>query len=231
MTRTIIFDFDGTLALGDAPVRAYASAVAAATDAAFMPAVDAALTAFEAGASRYRDGYHIVGDLAAAHGASAEEIQRAYDHSRTLLGSEFPVDTIAHLPELLRELGQHATLILATNAPRTGVDTVLRAWGVDDLFDEQHFTVGKPDGLLPIASAAIERGPVLSIGDIYDLDLAPAAAVGADTALVGATAGTSPAPVTFRGDNLDSLRTTITSWAASADSSTTPLPAEASPER
>ncbi|MDN6499637.1 MAG: hypothetical protein L0K44_07820, partial [Yaniella sp.] len=76
--------------------------------------------------------------------------------------------------------------------------------------------VGKPAGLFNIVESALDRGPVLAIGDIAEYDLAPALQLGADTALVGATAMTSTAPVTMRGASLEHLASDIQTWAAQA---------------
>ncbi len=225
MAPSIVFDFDGTLALGHGPVRAYAQAIAPAAGPDFNARVNAALRAYDTGESPYRDGYHAVGTLAARDGVSGEALQAAYQRSRTLLGTaDAPVTTIAGLADFLTVLASSCTLVLATNAPGDGIAEVLTTWGVRDLFAECHFAVGKPAGLHRIITTLREQGPVLAVGDIAEFDLAPAWALGADTALVGATAHTSPAPVSMRGLSLAALRTEIETWAATAGTST-PEPA------
>lgn len=220
MAPSIVFDFDGTLALGHGPVRAYAQAIAGAAQPGFLDRVAQALVTYDTGDSGYRDGYHVVGALAAADGVSPAALQDAYARSRDMLGTPHaPVATIPRLPDFLATLGRSARLILATNAPAPGIDTVLESWGVSGRFDEVHVSVGKPDGLHRLIGVLREAGPVLAIGDIAEFDLAPAWALGADTALVGATAATSPAPVTMRGPSLDALRTEIETWAVTAASS------------
>ncbi|MFT4235087.1 MAG: HAD family hydrolase [Microbacterium sp.] len=217
MTSTIVFDFDGTLALGAGPVLAYARLIAPHVDDAYLGEVEAALTAFEAGESDYRDGYDTVATVALAHGASADVMDAAYAESRSLLGTpDAPVTTIPDLPGFLASLGDDTRLVLATNAPGVGIDRVLAEWGVADAFDELHFAVGKPVGLTALISAALELGPVLSVGDIVVNDLAPAIELGAHTALVGVTASRSDAPVTMRGETLHALRSDILAWAAAA---------------
>ncbi|MBS3181503.1 HAD family hydrolase [Leucobacter manosquensis] len=235
MAPSIVFDFDGTLAIGHGPVRAYAACVAdgAAVEPRFIERVDAELARYDAGASSYRDGYDIVGSLAEAAGVSDGDRAAAYERSRTRLGSDLAVvDTIADLDSALERLGRSARLVLATNAPETGVAAVLDAWGVRDRFDELHYTVGKPVGLARLIERLIAEGPVLAIGDIFEFDLAPAAALGADTALVGATAATAPVSVTMRGRSLADLVPDLHTWAASAASSTSaPLGAGSGIER
>ncbi|MFB7892752.1 HAD family hydrolase [Microbacterium sp. NPDC056044] len=220
MTPTIVFDFDGTLALGDGPIAAFARAIAERTgDAAFPARAEAALAAFATGEAEYRDGYDAVTRVARAEGVSPEVIGAAYDASRALLGSpDAAVTAPDELAAFLARVGAHARLLLATNAPGDGVTAVLEEWGVAEVFDTLHFAVGKPDGLVPVLQDALARGPVLAVGDIVEFDLAPATQLGADTALVGATAARSTAAATMRGRTLADLYPQIQAWAEAAAS-------------
>jgi len=222
VTATIIFDFDGTIALGAGPLVAFARAVSAATeDETFTDRAAAALAEFERGEREARDGYDVISTLAAGQGVGADVLEGAYQSSRMLLGSEHaPITPPAALAEFLTRAGSKVRILLATNAPGAGIMPVLEQWGVADRFDQTHFTVGKPAGLVPIIRAALAEGPVLSVGDIYEFDLAPAAELGAATALVGATAERSPAAVTMRGRTIADLYGDIEAWAADAASST-----------
>lgn len=221
MAPSIVFDFDGTLATGHGPVREYARIVAPLAGTGFADRVDAELEHFDAGLSSYRDGYDVVGSLARESGVPEAKTQAAYDGSREALGTELaPVSTMPDLADFLAGLAQTATLVLATNAPNVGVDRVLDSWGVSEYFTEMHFAIGKPTGLTRLVTRLRESGPVLTIGDIAEFDLTPASELGADTALVGATALHSPASVTMRGSSLAAIRADIEAWAATAASST-----------
>lgn len=223
MPATIIFDFDGTLAVGNGPVLAYARQVAEVAGEGFLQRVEAGIADFEAGNSPCRDGYDVVGSLAAAEGVTEAQLGRAYQRSRELLGTEAaPVTTMPGLDDFLTGLRRHARLVLATNAPEVGVDAVLDAWGVREAFDALHFAVGKPAGLAAVVRDTLAEGPVLAVGDIAEYDLAPARSQGADTALVGATAADDSITVTMRGRSLADLRTAIESWAAAAAQSSEP---------
>lgn len=214
VTRAIIFDFDGTLAIGHGPVLAYAREVAPLAGDRFIERVEAALREFDAGRSDYRDGYHIVAELAARDGVSAGTMNQAYLASRAELGTaEAPVDAPVDLMDILAELGEHAVLHVATNAPALGVEQVLESWGVREYIDHLHVEVGKPDGLYPIITQALNDGPVLAVGDIVAYDLQPAIDLGADTALVGATSAHATAAVTMRGATLTDLRNALVRWA------------------
>lgn len=215
MTPTIILDFDGTVAVGVGPLEAFARAVAdSAGDAGFADAALAGIAEFESGLREARDGYDVVSTLAAERGVTPDALEAAYQSSRALLGTPAaPVATPPGLAELLHRIRPHARIALATNAPGAGILPLLDEWGIADAFTDLHFTVGKPAGLERIIRDALQLGPVLSVGDIVEFDLAPATALGADTALVGATAGRSGAEVTFRAAALPDLYDAIEQWA------------------
>lgn len=223
-TPTIVFDFDGTLALGHGPVLAFAERIGATLGAEFLARVAEGLRHYDEGAREFRDGYDIVSSLAVRAGFDAEALSTAYLDSRALLADEkTDVQTMPGLPDFLRTLRSSARTVLATNAPSTGVEKLLARWGAAELFDELHFAVGKPAGLTRIIADARERGPVLSIGDIFEYDLAPALQLGADTALIGSPAADpqlASASVTMRGGSLAELRGEIETWAVTAASST-----------
>lgn len=232
VSPTIIFDFDGTLALGNGPIVAYANAVAEETgNAEFLGNAMSALDEFEAGRTTRRDGYDVVGTLATDAGVRADVLNRAYLASRAALADPGSVAAPEGLLAFLTRLGSHARLVLATNAPGDGIISLLESWGVAEAFDELHFSVGKPGGLEPILDDALTRGPVLSVGDIVAFDLAPALARGAATALVGATAERAPESVTFRGASLHDLYSDIETWAATAASASPTSPAPHPVER
>ncbi|MDO8107707.1 haloacid dehalogenase-like hydrolase [Isoptericola sp. b441] len=215
---TIVFDFDGTLALGHGPVIAYAKHVGlAAQDPGLVDDARAALERLDAGDGRYRDGYDAVRRVALARGVPETALGPAYLASRQELGTQdAPVSAPVGLRDFLAALAQHALLVLATNAPEIGVDRVLDQAGVTHLLAERHFSIGKPDGLTAVVAQHVTHGPVLAVGDIWMNDLAPAAVLGADTALVGATARSTDADPTMRGSTLADLYGEITSWAATA---------------
>jgi phosphoglycolate phosphatase-like HAD superfamily hydrolase len=218
LPATIVLDFDGTIALGTGPIIAFAREIATRSgDAGFVERAVAAVTAFEAGDAPYRDGYDAVTQLARADGIAAELLSASYDASRGMLGTEHAeVVCPVGLRAFFDQVGARARLVLATNAPGAKIIDVLASWGVADAFEEMHFMVGKPEGLIPVLREALALGPVLAVGDIAEFDLAPALELGASAALVGATAGHSDAPVTMRGRTLADLYTEISAWVVAA---------------
>jgi len=222
VSRTVIFDFDGTLALGRGPIDAYVSEVIATTgEAAFAAEANDMLGQFEAGLSTAIDAYDAVRQAAVARGVTAEALELAYRRSREALGTD---DALVEGPDgvvpFLERLGQVADVILATNAPATRLVETLTAMGIDRLVHAHHTSVGKPEGLTALVAGALLRGPVLSVGDIYENDLAPAVALGADTALVGPAWKSFAARTTMAAATLPELYPLIEVWAGV----TTPAP-------
>ena len=217
---TVVFDFDGTIALGSGPVVAFANALSEQTAGPdIVSASLLALEEFESGESEDRDGYAAVTRVAAAGGLSPIDVNAAYLRSRQHLGTKLsPIELPDGLACFLERLAPVAEVWLATNAPAVGIAHVLESGGVHRSFARTHFNVGKPDGLTPILADALLSGPVLSVGDIYDYDLAPAAALGAETALVGKTSFRDPHSATMRAVRLEDLYPQIQTWAVDASS-------------
>ncbi|QAY71450.1 HAD family hydrolase [Xylanimonas protaetiae] len=215
---TVVFDFDGTLALGHGPVIAYARHVADTLgDRRLVDDAIDALALVDAGDAAFLDGYDAVRRLALARGAGAGELEDAYQASRAQLGTAAaPVVAPPGLGAFLAALRRDARLVLATNAPATGAAAALEQLGAAEHLVERHYAIGKPAGLAAVVGAHLARGPVLSVGDIWDYDLAPAAALGAATALVGPAATRTDLMPDLRGATLADLYDDIRSWAASA---------------
>lgn len=221
MSKTIIFDLDGTVALGHGPVMAYANAIARDCDSVphdFVSRVEKLLDLLDTGTSQFRDGYHVVAEQAERWGVSQVAMQKAYLESRTHIGTELePLEAPEKFQEILEKLSPNAALILATNAPAVGIHDLFDRWGVSGYFAEILVNVGKPAGLYPIISKFLRRGPVLSIGDIVENDLLPAMELGAETALVGANAHTAAEPVTMRGATITDLLPELMNWVTNDD--------------
>jgi FMN phosphatase YigB (HAD superfamily) len=193
----LVLDFDGTVAVGDAPVWAYAEAVIASIlDDASTASVDldaelrARLGAFldgEPGSPAYIDGYAAVAALAAGHVDDAL-LQRAYETSRrALAGGTIAVSAPEGLAELLDSLGDRVERVLVTNAPIDGVRETLAAIGLAGVIDRVLTDAGKPAGwteLLPELLAGREPARLLSVGDIWGNDLALPLSAGCVVALI-----------------------------------------------
>ncbi|MFK4788584.1 HAD family hydrolase [Microbacterium sp. ZW T5_56] len=205
----VIFDFDGTVALGDGPLRAYARAV---EELGAVTGIEQALTV---PAPELLDGYDVIRAAAEERGVTAETLAAAYLTSRAALGSaEAAVIAPAGLAEFLRAAGEAGVLrILATNAPDVRIAEALESLGVADGFDRIITGVGKPAGLDVLLDDLAAEGvtDVLSIGDIWRNDLAPVHRRGGRTALIGEFADESATP-DHRAPTLPELWDDLRSW-------------------
>lgn len=229
MGRTVIFDFDGTISLGDGPLDAYARCVAqlAGSDA-LLDEVAAARALAVQHPGTYRDGYHAVAAAAHAVGIDDATLSAGYLRSRELLGTaEAPVVAPPGLRTFLDRLAQHARLVLVTNAPAIRIPEALEVLGAAGAFGDVVCSAGKPAGLAAVIEEALATGPVLSIGDIDEFDLEPARRLGADTALVGPTAPFHAGRATYAAETLDRLYADIDAWATTPASPTSDAPARA----
>jgi FMN phosphatase YigB (HAD superfamily) len=234
--RVVVFDFDGTVSLGHGPVRSYARFIAgslpADQGAAFLDRFETELGApGSSGAAAPIDGYDLVRQLAEGYDIPAGVQSGAYLSSRLELATAAaPVIAPAGLARFLAEARLHAHLVLATNAPNVRIEEALTALGLTGAFDAVHTSVGKPAGFAPLLDdllAALPAGTdaaagLLSIGDVWANDLAPAHDRGATTALVGGPGPAGAAP-TFRATHLYELYPALQAWLApdSASSSST----------
>jgi FMN phosphatase YigB (HAD superfamily) len=213
---TIIFDFDGTIALGDGPVLAYAQQVATelGDPIGFLDGIRAALSGDEGSL----DGYDAVRRVAEAAGADAAQLSRAYLASRAQLATaDAPINAPEGLADFLADAD--ADRILVTNAPDIRLAEALTALGLEGLFDRIVSGAGKPAGLDAVLDELPAVSRVLSVGDIWHNDLAPAHRRGHTTALVGDFDDQAAAP-TFRAPTLTALLPALQEWLGSANDST-----------
>jgi len=216
--RTVIFDFDGTISLGDGPLDAYARCVAelAGSDT-LLDEVAAARAVAADQPGTYRDGYHAVAAAARAVGIDDATLSAGYLRSREQLATDAaPVIAPPGLGAFLDQLAQHARLVLVTNAPAVRIPEALEVLGADAAFADIVCSAAKPAGLEAVLQQALATGPALSIGDIDEFDLEPARRLGADTALVGPTALHGAGRATYAAETLDQLYADITAWATTS---------------
>jgi FMN phosphatase YigB (HAD superfamily) len=224
--RVVVFDFDGTVSLGDGPVRSYARFIAGSLPAdqgrLFLASFETDLVTPRsgAGATAPIDGYDLVRLLAEGYDVPASVRTSAYRSSRLELATEgAPVIAPTGLAQFLAAARPRAHLVLATNAPSIRIDEALAALGLTGAFDAVHTSTGKPAGFAPLLDDLLKTLPagtdaaagLLSIGDVWVNDLAPAHGRGASTALVG---GPSPAGATptFRAAHLHELYPALQEW-------------------
>lgn len=215
MAALVIFDFDGTVCLGEAPVEAYLREVCARVPDAVARRIEDSYARHLAGTSDAPDGYFAV--LDGLDGAlEPHELASAYQASRSWLASHpDSVRPPRGLAAFLVRLGElRAERVLLTNSPRRGVLEVLAAHGLDTGFDQVIGDAGKPGtwtAWLRRLSAGRAPQQVLSVGDVYANDCVAPRAAGAATAFVDAH-GLHSGPATFTAAELPALYDPILAW-------------------
>ncbi|MDR0593185.1 MAG: hypothetical protein LBG60_08025 [Bifidobacteriaceae bacterium] len=210
----MIVDLDGTICLGAGPARCYARELERRTG---LDGIVQMLDRFEADPdadpafARCEDLYDVVAAVAERRGVDPAVRDAAYLASRhRLAGAE------VFAPSGLRAFlsGLSARLTLVTNAPSVGLAALLERLGVAGLFDRVVSSAGKPGGLAAEAGAALARGrAIMSVGDRWENDLAPVAALGGATAHVD-TFGRGFGAATLAARTLPELYPSLARWDA-----------------
>jgi FMN phosphatase YigB (HAD superfamily) len=223
--RVLLLDLDGTACVGDGPVLRYAAEVAARLAPSHREDMAADLTGFLAGDVRgpAQDGYQLVQAHAIAHGLDAAGISGAYLASRdALLAGEVEIEAPAGLATLLRDLRPAVHVVLLTNAPARGLDVLLARLGLDGVVDETIGDAGKPGGMGAVLDLLLDRFGIvdepwrlLSVGDVWENDLAGPGERGCATAYVDRF-GLRQGPATATAATVEELYPTIRAWAAGA---------------
>jgi FMN phosphatase YigB (HAD superfamily) len=216
----ILWDFDGTVYRAPAACRRYAEEIALSLPrgkrSAYLERVDRYL-AGEDGLEA-ADGWDAA--LRAALGEDdPSRRQEAFRRARAYLESRrCPVEVPAGLRATLERLRPACRQLLFTNTPAYGVFRLLQRLGLADLFDEVVCEAGKP-ACLPARLAAVRQiyclsaNAVLSVGDHFPNDIAPALAAGATTAYVDPFGVGPRGRATFESKSLEQLLPSIESWA------------------
>ncbi|MCH7230762.1 haloacid dehalogenase-like hydrolase [Glycomyces sp. L485] len=219
----LLFDFDGTVCLGDEPAYDYARRVAAvlhiederdllAAHAAFCKGKPTTASTFDA-----LDPYNAVRRLAADYGIEEEIRAEAYSAARAgMAAGKFLLRSPEGLRELIWSLPRGVETVLVSNAPLDGLDSILAQIKLEGLFDEVIGDADKPDGLGPVLDRLLDgRDPssLLSIGDIPRNDLAPAVERGCATAYIDRFGRPWP-EADASGASIDELYPFIHRWTA-----------------
>lgn len=138
-----------------------------------------------------------VGDLwwvpvAVSHhyGGEEEKNQACFLHIRDVMAD--PAYTIQPIPGLadgMAALKGKVVQVLVTNSPKPDSEAILRKVGLLDLLDQTFFSSRKPAGFGPIVESLtstynITPTQILSVGDNLVNEIAPARAMGCQTALI-----------------------------------------------
>lgn len=208
-----VFDFDGTVCLGDSPALAYAREVEEISGAGGIVDALSAFLADPRAEPRYAscdDPYDVVGIAAWSQGVSDADRSAAYLRSRAT-PAQLEVHTPAGLHDFLDEL--RSSVVLVTNAPAQGLDELLEKLGLGGRFSEIVSSADKPAGMTRYVAPHLAAGrPVISIGDKWANDLAPVAALGGSTALVDSYGLELPRPADYTARTLPELYAALLAW-------------------
>ena len=179
--RTLVLDLDGTLCLGDAPVRAVLDRalafVAKPERAPIRDLMERYLAGDHAAAPECRDGYQALTRLLLDAGLERPALSAAFMATREDYRSWLPE---VHAPwPLLDVLAamRGVRRVLATNSPAVGMQEILAEIGVLGHVDEVITDAGKPVGMPTILDrlgvpGRASRHALAGIGDIWANDLA-----------------------------------------------------------
>nr|WP_296777473.1 haloacid dehalogenase-like hydrolase [Rhodococcus sp. (in: high G+C Gram-positive bacteria)] len=218
----LLLDFDGTVCLGEAPVLAYADAVAARMLGADGDDLRRRLGAFLAGGTGedFVDGYAAVAAYSAGR-VSAEDQAAAYLASRRLLAAgDLHVWAPPGFADFLAGLSAGVRTVLVTNAPRIGITETLAALGLGSSIDEVITDAAKPGGMESILDELLADVParsLMSIGDIWRNDLEIPHRRGCVTALIDHNRTGDDRP-TLLAEHFEDLYPIVREWSSAPKS-------------
>ncbi|WP_394938508.1 HAD family hydrolase [Psychromicrobium sp. YIM B11713] len=213
----LVLDFDGTVALGDGPVLAYAQAVADQLPEQAAKALLAEVDQFLAGESQrvFKDGYDAVARLSETT-LSPEQRSTAYLESRQAIArGEVTVHAPEGLIDFLREVSGYAERLLFTNAPLAGVTESLIGLGLNGLIDHVVPNARKPLGFAQQLPDLLDGRPaahLLSVGDVWANDIEIPLNAGCSTAFIDRF-DLHTGPAHLRAETIEELYPGIQEWA------------------
>lgn len=231
--QVLVLDFDGTVCLGDDVIWAYAEACLADVPPDAATRVRRELTAFLNGATDatdatdWADGYSAVAALVTPL-VAPDTLAAAYLASRAALSDpEVEIRPPFGLARLLAEVAPTVRRLVVTNAPDTGVDLALHRLGLAEHVDGVVASAGKPERSAELLRELLgDRVPaeLLSVGDFWRNDIAPALELGCATAFIDHTER-DQGPAHVRARTFTELYPAIREWVASPQSFLTNHPA------
>lgn len=215
----MMFDLDGTLYRGDDPFRYYAQVVSrqmeASDRAVYLDKVEAHL-----GGDPHvidADTWQAVVRLATPYVGDPEICQQAFVPTRQyMLSPECQMDVAPELKPFLDKVRDRMLLALVSNSAEEAAVPLLQKLDLLEAFDVVRTAVGKPTGLLETADLLVvqhDLNPlmVMSIGDNYTNDIAPALERGWATVHVSPH-GYFPGPSTYQVRQVEDAFPAIWRW-------------------
>lgn len=220
MKPLIVFDLDGTLYRGDDPFRCYAGVVSrkmAPKDArVYHEAVEAHLAGVPGIVEG--DNWEAVVMLARNYLGDDPVLKEAFHEVRDfMLSPGCRLEVPAGLRGFLQEWQERAEFVCVSNSQQNSAVPVLEKLGLLPAFDKVFAQARKPEGLTAIAETLLGEngsgGEVLSVGDNYVNDIAPALEKGWAAAHISPR-GYFPGPSTYQGRTMEDVLPGIQHWLA-----------------
>jgi FMN phosphatase YigB (HAD superfamily) len=200
----VLFDFDGTVCLGDGPVLAYAEAAYTRMEAAEAERVRVEFEAWMRGESDgpYHDAYGAIAGL--ARPVIGDRMSEAYmDSRRRLVEDDLGVRPPEGLHDLLDVLAEaDCERVLLTNSPAVGMPETLEHLGVDHRFEQIVVSGHKPKRMQEHIRTLLGDQPahrLASVGDNARNDVVPALELGARGFLITGSWGSVSAAARTEG--------------------------------
>lgn len=216
----LVFDLDGTLYRSAAACLHYAQGIAETLDpgarTAYLEAVEKFLRA--EGGIDASDGWEaavlLAGGARGASRAFAEPFSRTREY---MLSDACDLEVPVGLVELLERVAGTTRRVLVSNTPSFGVMPLLARLGLTTLFDEIVCDAAKPNRFAErlCAYAQVEGVParsVLSIGDHFVNDIAPALAAGCASAYIDPFGVGPHGEADFEAPRFEDLLDQIDAW-------------------
>lgn len=220
MKPLILFDLDGTLYRGDDPFRYYAGVVSrkmsSKDERAYREAVEAHLSGLEGIVEG--DNWEAVVMLARGYLGDDPVLKEAFHEVRDfMLSPVCRLEVPAGLRAFLYEWQERAEFVCVSNSQQNSAVPVLEKLGLLPAFEKVFAQARKPEGLTAIAETLLgdngSGGEVLSVGDNYLNDIAPALQKGWATAHISPR-GYFPGPSTYQGRTMEDVLPGIQHWLA-----------------
>ncbi len=219
MEKIVVFDFDGTIMVGDQPYLRCAEIISkkmTVKDADdFLSTVKAALN--HSISFPGEDGWSMLASLSKRYAKESIFTEAFHETRKEMLSSEEMTYVPVSVKVLLTEIKPYSILALASNSPAKYVEPVLERYSLHSFFKYILPGAGKPAGLrqLVMNIANLEKldgaYEVLSIGDHYVNDILPAVESGWDGAFVNPF-GLDRRLSTISGESIATLSQWILNW-------------------
>lgn len=221
--RAVVWDLDGTLYRSLEACRHYACGVAAGLEesrrADYLDAMDRYLAG--EGGTEASDGWEAAVVLAGGTRGASRAFPDAFARTRAfMLTDECALDVPEGLRGFLERSAEDARRVLVSNTPSFGVMPLLERLNLLGVFDEIVCDAAKPHRFSERLAATadvldVPRSSVMSVGDHFVNDIAPAIAIGCAAAYIDPFRVGPSGLATFEAARIEDLLPALEAWTAS----------------